>query len=65
MIYFDSGDDRYHLRHHNDDDSRTVVKCQGFDFKVLLRFDSSLNVLSGAGDRLGRPSRKDLRNETL
>jgi hypothetical protein len=53
MMYFDCGDARYHLRHHNDDDSRTVVQCRDFDFKILLRFNSSLLVLDGAGKHLG------------
>lgn len=56
MIYFDVRDERYHMRHHNGDDSRTVVKCLDFDFTVLLRFDSSLNVLNVNGDRIGRLS---------
>jgi hypothetical protein len=56
MIYFDRLNKRYHLRHHHGDDSRTVVECEDFNFKVLLRFDSSLNVLNGNGDRIGRLS---------
>lgn len=53
MLYFDHEGERYHIRHHNDDDSRTVVTCDDFDCKVLLKFDSSLNVLAGSGLRIG------------
>jgi hypothetical protein len=54
MIYFDHNGERYHLRHHNENDTRSVVKCDDFDFKGLLKFDCSLNVLGPSGLVLGR-----------
>jgi hypothetical protein len=54
MKYFDIGEERYHLRHHNDDDSRTVVRCEDFSFAVLLKFDSNLNIFNEEGKRCGR-----------
>jgi hypothetical protein len=54
VIYFDHNSGRYHLRHHNNDDSRTVVECEDFNFNILLKFDSDLNIFGPSGLMLGR-----------
>lgn len=59
MLYFDHDNTRYHIRHHLDDDSRTVVACEDWDFKVLLKFDSSLNVWAGNGLKVGHLTSRD------
>jgi hypothetical protein len=48
MLQFDHNGQRYHLRHNNDDDSRSVTR----DGIELLRICSSLNITKD-GTRLG------------
>ena len=53
MLYFDHNGEQFHIRHHDEDDSRTVVACNDDDFKALMKFDSSLNILGPSGLRVG------------
>lgn len=54
MIDFVHNGVRYHIEHNDDDDSRSVVQLPGRCTEVLLKFDSSLNVLAPSGLVVGR-----------